>query len=261
MSIWEAIILGLVQGLTEFLPISSSAHLIFFDKLLGGADQPLAFIVSIHVATLLAVIIFFWRETIALRVRDLWLLAVGTLPAVICALLFNDQIEAMFASLFLAALTLVITGVINIWLDSRLRQSVQPAVKNSRAVLPISTKQAIWVGIAQAVAIIPGISRSGSTVAVGVGLGLERQLAFRLSFLLSVPAIAGAMVFELISHGAGNLSDFISPAYLLGMLMALMGGMLSLKIFALVLSRARMSWFGYYAVIVGGLIMLYTIWV
>ncbi len=259
MSIWEAIILGLVQGLTEFLPISSSAHLIFFDKFIGGVDQPLAFIVSIHVATLIAVIIFFWREIVKLRLRDLWLLAVGTLPAVVVALLFNDQIEAMFASLFFAALTLVMTGLINIWVDGRLRQSVTSKSIKNRSVLPVSLKQVFWVGVAQAVAIIPGISRSGSTVATGVGLGLDRQLAFRLSFLLSVPAIMGAMVFELISHGAGNLSDFISPPYLLGMFMALIGGVASLKIFSLVLHKATLRWFGYYAVAVGSLIMLYQI--
>ncbi len=263
MSVLQAIILGLIQGLTEFLPISSSGHLVIAENLLGLRDQTVLFIVLIHVATLVAVMVYFWREILRVRLTDILWVIMGTIPAVVVGFLFKDFLESLFTSVNLVGLALMVTGIVNILTDRKLKkvESHRIEAKKSTPVLPLTWRQAVGVGIAQAIAITPGISRSGSTVAAGVWQGLPREIAFRFSFFLAMPAILGALVLELKDFGLSQLAGLFSPIYLVGMLFAFVGGMLSLKLFDLVLKKAKLNWFGYYAFGVGLLAFLVSIWV
>lgn len=195
---WQAAFLALLQGLTEFLPISSSAHLVIPSLMFGWEDQGLAFDVAVHVGTLSAVVLYFRRDLIALllalvsgtrerRVNDgcrqVMFLAVATLPVVITGFLLNDVIEGHLRTLPVIATTTLVFGLALGLADRAARRSVQRDM-----TLPI----ALAVGIAQAVAPIPGVSRSGVTITAGLLLGLGHQRAARFSFLLSIPVIAGA---------------------------------------------------------------------
>ncbi|MGE5597872.1 MAG: undecaprenyl-diphosphate phosphatase, partial [Bacteroidota bacterium] len=198
MSPWHAIILGLVQGLTEFLPISSSAHLVFVPAILRLPPPPLAFDVLLHLGTLAAVVGYFHRDLAALA-ADAWhgrgrarrvvlLLAVGTLPAVAFGFLAREFIEGLFASPAATAWQLAVTGLLlaaaDVW---RAR---------GRSCGDLNAAEAAFVGVGQALAIVPGISRSGATIAFGLWAGLTREEAARCSFLLAIPAILGAGLLE-----------------------------------------------------------------
>lgn len=195
---WQAAILALLQGLTEFLPISSSAHLVIPSLMLGWKDQGLAFDVAVHVGTLSAVVIYFWHDLTALVLalvsgvrersvndgcRQVLFLAVATVPVVITGFLLNDVIEAHLRTLPVIAATTLIFGLALGFADRVARGGIQREL-----TLPI----ALAVGIAQAIAPIPGVSRSGVTITAGLLFGLGHQRAARFSFLLSIPVIAGA---------------------------------------------------------------------
>lgn len=195
---WQAAILALLQGLTEFLPISSSAHLVIPSLMLGWKDQGLAFDVAVHVGTLSAVVIYFRRDLTALLLalvsgarersvndgcRQVLFLAIATLPVVITGFLLNDVIETHLRTLPVIAATTLIFGLALGLADRSARDGIQREL-----TLPI----ALAVGIAQAIAPIPGVSRSGVTITAGLLLGLGHQRAARFSFLLSIPVIAGA---------------------------------------------------------------------
>ncbi|MFN2328758.1 MAG: undecaprenyl-diphosphate phosphatase [Chromatocurvus sp.] len=198
MDWWQAAILALLQGLTEFLPISSSAHLVIPSLMLGWQDQGLAFDVAVHVGTLTAVVMYFRRDLFALafallsgarerRVNDgcrqVLFLAVATVPVVLSGFLLNDLIETHLRTLPVIATTTLIFGLALGLADRAARRGIQRDM-----TLPI----ALAVGIAQAIAPIPGVSRSGVTITAGLLLGLGHQGAARFSFLLSIPVIAGA---------------------------------------------------------------------
>jgi undecaprenyl-diphosphatase len=186
MNIFTAIFLGLVQGITEFLPISSSAHLVFFQHILPGFTQTgVLFDIMLHVATTFAVIIYFRRTLIDLTFREILLLGIATIPAALVGVLFRKQLEGLFSSVFWAGITLAISGVLNILVDK---------AKTIREKITIF--DSVVIGIAQAIAIIPGISRSGSTIFSGVALGIDRKKVAQFSFLMSIPAILGASAVE-----------------------------------------------------------------
>lgn len=258
MSIFQSVVLGLVQGFTEFLPISSSGHLVLFGSLLKlDESSQLLFFAMLHVATLLSVLIFFIRDLVKLRLKDYLIIGVGTVPAVIVGLLFKDFLESLFSVVFLTSITLVITGIVNILVDRRL-QTLQPQPLEETSLTP-NWKQAMTVGIAQAIAIIPGISRSGSTVAAGVFMNMPRAQAFKFSFFLSIPAILGATLLEAADTISQTQSFSLTLPELLGMCGAFVGGLLSLKLFSLVIHKAQLKWFGYYVITVGILSGLYFV--
>lgn len=199
MTLWQAILLGIVQGLTEYLPISSTAHLRIVPALLGWENPSLAFKAIIQLGTLAAVFVYF-RADIARILRGVWrgesqlgwMIAVGTIPVVVLGLLFQRRIEWMNESVAVMALALIGLALVLIvaeWLESH-----RPRLREMSAV---GWRDAIVVGCAQAVALIPGASRSGCTIAGGLFCGLTREAAARFSFLLSLPAIFAAGVFEL----------------------------------------------------------------
>lgn len=210
MDFFQQLILAIIQGLTEFLPISSSAHLILVPKLLGWVDQGLAFDVAVHVGTLSAVVIYF-REELKVMTRDwvssittrqqtaesrlAWGVLIGTIPVGLCGLLFKDFIETALRSELVIATTTVLFGLLLLWADKQ--------GKRERDEHTLTWKDIIFIGCAQAVALIPGTSRSGITITAGLMLGLTRSAAARFSFLLSIPAIAlpGMLItFELIQQ-------------------------------------------------------------
>lgn len=208
MSFLQPIILGLVQGLGEFLPISSSGHLIVTSWLLKWQDQGLAFDVALHWGTLIAVLIYFRHDILQLaksffaslvpskrnfpadpNQRMAWLVVLGTIPAALAGKLFEDQVATILRSPVTVIITLTIGALIIFAVD---RWGLK--VKHMH---DLTWKDALLIGIAQAISIIPGVSRSGSTMVAGLGIGLTRQQAARFSFLLSAPIILGAGVLEL----------------------------------------------------------------
>jgi undecaprenyl-diphosphatase len=235
MTLWQAIVLGIVQGLTEYLPISSTAHLAIVPKLLGWDNPSLAFKAVIQLGTLAAVFWYFRADIVAIASATLrgesklaWMIAAGTVPVVVLGLLFKHRIEWMNESLHVMALAMIgLAGALILaeWLEKRR--------KALRTVEQAGWLDAIVVGCAQAVALIPGSSRSGCTIAGGLFCGLKREAAARFSFLLSLPAILAAGLFEMkdvsladdgsalnlvVATGVSFVVGYASIAFLLGYL-------------------------------------------
>jgi undecaprenyl-diphosphatase len=239
----QAVVLGLVQGLTEFLPISSSGHLIIVPELLGWHDpfiESLAFSVMLHIATLLALLVYFredWRRLIpaglaALRDRSFrgdperrlaWLLAATTVPAVIVGVALNDEIETVFREPRLVAVTLILGAAI-LWLADRLGS-------RTRSIGDLSFPVAVEIGAAQALALVPGVSRSGISISAGLFAGLNRESAARFAFLMATPITAGAGLWELRKIAAGEETVALPIVPLVaGMLAALAAGLLAIAV-------------------------------
>ena len=208
MNWFEALFLGLIQGLTEFLPISSSAHLRIVGELLPGAQDPgAAFTAITQLGTETAVAVYFWKDIVRIikawfaslagRVprndpdaRMGWLIIIGTLPIVVLGLLFQDQIESTFRSLWIVATMLIVFGII---------LAIADAVgKQERSLEKLTYKHGILYGFAQALALIPGVSRSGGTITAGLFMGYTREAAARYAFLLAIPAVFGSGLFQLV---------------------------------------------------------------
>ena len=207
MEFLQALILGLVQGLTEFLPISSSAHIKIVGELIGaGGDPGAAFTAIIQLGTEAAVLVFFWRDVVRIvtawvkalfgriprndpDARMGWLIIIGSLPIIVLGLLFQDQIETSLRSLWLVAGTLIVFGIL---------LGVADAVgAKKRRLKEITYPHGVVYGLAQALALIPGVSRSGGTITAGLFMGYERKAAARYSFLLAMPAVFGSGLFQL----------------------------------------------------------------
>ncbi len=208
----KAVFLGTLQGLTEFLPISSSAHLRIFPELLGWGDPGAAFTAVIQIGTELAVLIYFrqdiWRIASAwtkslfrpeyrghLDARMGWFIIIGSLPIVVLGIVLKDVIERDFRNLWIIGTTLIVLGII---------LGIADRVSSSRKrIKEMSIRDAVLMGAAQACALVPGVSRSGATISMGRFLGYEREAATRYAFLLAIPAVVGAGLFELkeIPHG------------------------------------------------------------
>jgi len=262
VTVGQGLFLGAIQGLTEFLPISSSGHLVIFQQLLGLTEPVLTFDVFIHMGTLLAILIFFGRSLFKVTFREWVLVAIGTVPAAAVGILFKDQIAAMFSSGRTVGLELIVSGCINFYTDRKLNPR-KPGKDNSsklegnQTTEQLTPLKSIGIGIAQAIAIIPGISRSGSTVAGAVAFGLKREEAFRFSFLLAIPALLGAGVLEAKDVlSADSLSIEVAP-YLAGVIAAFGFGLASLALFRYVINKAKLEWFGWYCVILGVIALVF----
>jgi undecaprenyl-diphosphatase len=244
---WAAILLALVQGLTEFLPISSSAHLILVPKLFGWTDQGLAFDVAVHFGTLLAVIWVFRHDIEAILIA--WLKAlfgrehsradahlgssilIATIPVVIAGFLFENFVETQLRTPLVICVTTAGFGVL-LWLADLNRKSVHDEHQ-------ITFFKAFLIGVAQMVALLPGTSRSGITITAGLGLGLSRETAARFSFLLSIPAIAGASTLEMAALlGAPVPVDWSALA--MGLCVALASAYACIKLFLRTIERIGM---------------------
>lgn len=244
MNIVVAAILGIVQGLTEFLPISSSGHLVLAQSLIPGFSQPgVLFDVILHFGTLFAVLYYFWKKILTLNRKYFFLLAVGTIPAGLLGFLFQSQLEAMFGDVKWVGVELIITGILNLIID-----------KLPSGQKTISIKNSFLIGIGQAVAIIPGISRSGATIFTGVSLGISKKRAAEFSFLLSVPAILGANLLQFMTH---TLDNGISTGfYLVGLIVSFLVGLASIKLVFKFLQEGKFKIFGIYSMALGLFVLL-----
>jgi len=232
MSLLEAIVLGLLQGLTEFLPISSTAHLRVVPALLGWSDPGASFTAVTQLGTLLAVLVFFRSDLArlatstwtALRTRDFsghdFRLAagivVGTVPIGVCGLLFRKAIKSELRALWVVAAALVILAIV-LFAAERL-------ATHARDWSALRFSDAVWIGLAQALALIPGASRSGTTLTAGLFLGLKREVAARFSFLLSIPAVAAAGLLELKDVARDGLDGGLLVPTLLATVVAFVSG-------------------------------------
>ena len=262
MTIFDAVLLGIVQALGEFLPISSSAHLVLLPYLRGHAYQGIAFDVMLHAATLLAVLLYFANDWYTLlkqgltnpkskHGRMLWYLAAATMPAGIAGLLFNDWAETTFRSPLLIACCLIGFACL-LWLADR-----QSGTRNGDPdIYTVPFFSVFLIGVAQALAIMPGVSRSGVTITAALFLGLSRSAAARISFLLSTPIIAGAALLECTKLTA---ADFTAPL-LWGVVSAFIGGLLVIGGLMRYIKTHSFDVFVYYRWMLGAAIMLFYYW-
>ena len=246
MNIFTSIFLGTIQGLTEFIPVSSSGHLVFFQKLIPGFYQPgILFDVILHFGTLTAVLFFFRKRLFKIDARYLLLLFIGTIPAVFFGFLFQEQFENMFSGAKFLAFEFLITGLINFLLDF---------TKDRKNAL--NPTNSFLIGIAQAIAIIPGISRSGATIFTGTSLGINRQKVAEYSFLLSVPAIFGANILQIFTH-TEDLVGVPWNFYLAGFIAAFISGFASIGIVINFLKNNKFKYFGVYCLLIAILTFLF----
>jgi undecaprenyl-diphosphatase len=257
----QSAILGLVQGLTEFLPISSSAHLVIVPRALGWSQPSVFFDVMLHVGTLLAAAVYFRRElaTIVLKgarslrddngkINTLWLLLIATVPAAALGVVFKSFFESFFANPSAAAWLLIATGFIMAAADFFGRQT--------RTMEETSAPAALLIGAFQALAILPGISRSGATISAGMFAGLKREAATRFAFLLSIPIIAGTALYkakDLIGVADGGAQLLAS---LPGLLAAAAAGYMAIRFMLKYLAGHKLTVFSVYCWAVGALFLL-----
>jgi len=241
------IILGLIQGLTEFLPVSSSAHLIILEHLMGINENQLAIAVVLHLGTASALVIFFFKDLLGLlkNLRLLFLLFVVTLITVSIGLAGKDFFENLFSSIYFAGISLAISGVILL-----ITRKFMDGKRND-----FGFKDAVILGIVQAIAIIPGISRSGVTVSTLLFRKLNRISAFRISFLAAIPVIFGAAIFETRKINLALKAE--SANLILGFIASLFTGLIALWVLKLVLRKSRLYYFGYYCIIIAVITLLF----
>jgi len=252
----SALLLGLVQGLTEFLPVSSSGHLVIGETLLGAQSEGILFEIAVHVATLGAVLWFYRRRVAELTSgalrggREEWTyagkLALASVPAAVVGLGAGALLESLFDVPAVAGVSLLVTGLV-LW-------TTRTTLPRAHATQP-SWTQAFWIGCAQAVAIIPGISRSGSTVAAALALGVSPLAAAEFSFLLSIPAIGGAALLQLSE--IGELDAATTRALAVGGVAALASGVLALHAFVRLLRSQVFYRFAYYTWAAGAVFLLW----
>ena len=265
----QALIMGIVQGLTEFLPVSSSGHLIIVPFLFGWTDpfiNSIAFSVMLHIGTLIALLVYFradWLRLVpagfaTIRDRSLradpdrrlaWLLVAATIPAAIAGFLLNDVIEKAFRSPGLVAVTLVIGAVI-LWLADRWGA-------RTKGVEDVSFPIAIGIGVAQALALIPGISRSGISISAARFAGLDREAAARFSFLMATPIIIGAAIFEVrkLATGEAGVAVELGPL-LVGMTASFIAGVLAIGALLRYLRTQSLTIFVVYRLVVAAVVVV-----
>lgn len=268
MNILQALILGIVQGLTEFLPVSSSAHLVFVPALMG-VSPGVAFDAFLHLGTLTAVVGYFWRDILtivkaffrsladipgagffcALREdpfkRLAWLIIIGSIPAAVLGFLFQKFFENLFSSIPAVALFLIGTG--------GLLFAAETVKRGRKTAQDMTFRDGLVIGLAQAAAIAPGISRSGATISAGLFLGLERELAARFSFLLSIPAILGATILQFKGISAGI---HLGPGvFLAGFAASAVCGGLAIRVLLNIIQKRSLRMFAYYCGLAGAAVL------
>ncbi len=256
MSILEAIILGIIQGLTEFIPISSSGHLKIGESILEiQTEESLMFTVAVHGATVLSTLVVFRKEilqilsgffskTINENTHFVFKIAISMIPVAFIGLFFKDTIEAMFDSLSIATvgLLLIATGLILFF-----------AWKTKGGIKDVGYFHSFWIGIAQAIAILPGISRSGATIGTALLLGIDRAKAARFSFLMVIVPILGEMSFDLLK--GGFVLQGISPAALLaGFAAAFLSGLFACRFMIQIVTQGKLIYFAIYCISIGILV-------
>ena len=260
MPLYQTIILAIVQGLTEFLPVSSSAHLAVIPKILGWEDPGLDFDIALHVGTLAAILIYFWRDWVqvianglGLSYRDtqpgehdrrlLWFLVAATIPGALVGAAFNKYAETTLRNFYVIGTAMIVLGLI-MWIADRVGQE-------KTAFDSMSWTDAISIGIAQALAIIPGVSRSGSTISMGRFRHLDREAATRFSFLLSAPIIAGSALKDVLDLRKHPLPPDMRLPWIVGILVSGIVGIFVIGFFLKYLRHHTLSFFVWYRVAFG----------
>lgn len=250
MTVFQALVLGIIQGLGEFLPISSSAHLVLVPWLFGWQYAGLTFDVALHLGTLISIAAIFWKEWIVLigsalrrrgthEARMFWYLVLATVPGAVMGYLLEEQAETVFRTPLLIGIMLIVMGIFLYWADAK-----KPAVKGMRE---ISMADSLLIGLSQAFAIIPGVSRSGVTMTAGRALGLSRETAARFSFLLSTPIIVGAGLFKLKDITPGD----VNTAFITGVASSALVGFISISFLLKYLTGRSFALFVWYRLVAG----------
>ncbi|MCG9969722.1 undecaprenyl-diphosphate phosphatase [Pelotomaculum terephthalicicum JT] len=250
MTVLQALVLGIVQGLGEFLPISSSAHLVLVPWVFKWQDPGLSFDVALHMGTLVAVVAFFWRDWARLITNGLlrkptrdgslfWYLVIATVPGALSGFFLEKQAETVFRNPVLIGIMLIVMGIALYWVDRKAARRKQ--------LYGISLADSLFIGFLQALAIIPGVSRSGITMTAGRFRGLTRETAARFSFLLSTPIIFGAGVAKLDELSAGDLN----AAFITGVVSSAVVGFMSIGFLLRYLTERSFVVFVWYRFVVG----------
>jgi undecaprenyl-diphosphatase len=273
MKLFQALILGVIQGLTEFLPVSSTAHLLIGQKLLGipANDSVFSFLVIIQLGTILSLIIYFrsdlWKIALSLltnlkRLKNFhslpldarlgWYIILATVPALIAGLLFKDMLEKLFANQFLEASIRLLTAAFLMILAEKLG-------KHSRSLESITWKDGIIIGLMQVIAVFPGASRSGTTISAGLLRNFDRPSAAKFSFLMSVPVMVAAGAYETIKLFQNPGISQILPSILIGFIAATLVGWLAVRWFMGYLSKNSLYKFAFYCLTIGLLCLIISI--
>lgn len=248
----QAIILGLIQGITEFLPISSSGHLVLFQKIFAINEPTLMFDTMVHVGTLAAVVTVLWKEISSLLRRPFqrltWLLITATIPIGIIGVLFKDSVETMFQSGSTLGFGFLATGIIILFAEK---------LNNGRKhIEETSFPDAAFIGIMQGAAIMPAISRSGLTISGALIRNLDREYAAKFSFLLSIPAILGAAVFQVKDILETGSEEIITAPIAAGTIAAAVAGYFSVRFMIALVKKGSMKIFSYYVFALGTLVLI-----
>jgi len=262
----QSVMLGIIQGLTEFLPVSSSGHLVLLQNLFGIREPELLFDISLHVGTLIAIFIVFYREIRNIlqtllclpalikssgnlkslfadneEIRIAVLIIIGSIPTAILGILFHKIVDQIFGSVWIVGAMLLLTGTL-LWFTKQISAEGRPLIK-------VGIRDALMIGLIQGLAIMPGISRSGSTISIALFLGINREIAGRYSFLLSIPAILGAMILGLDSTIIRT--DIPVKIILLGTVTAGIVGYIALKILLRIVKQGHLHYFAPYCWLLG----------
>lgn len=274
MTITQSILLGLIQGLAEFLPISSSGHLAILQNLFGiEGDQILALTATLHFGTLISLVAVYYKDLWDLikelfaTLKDLFtgkglrpdanetrklgiMIVIATIPTAAFGLLLNDFFDAMYTSMILVGVNLLVTGTL-LW-------TVERITGKGRTVREMKYRHALLVGLFQTIAMMPGISRSGSTIAGGLISGLKREFAVRFAFLVSVPPILGAVILEMPDALASGGGDMVLPI-IAGVVTAAVSGFLAIKFMIRLVTNKGLKIFSYYTWVAGAVLIVYTL--
>ncbi|HVO98818.1 MAG TPA: undecaprenyl-diphosphatase UppP [Bryobacteraceae bacterium] len=262
MPLVQVIVLGIIQGLTEFLPISSTAHLVVIPRLLGWPDQGLAFDLALHLGTVAAVVLYFFRDWLQILAQGfglqvggdpvlrrnrglLWLLAIGTVPIGIAGLLFEKKADQARGNFYLIGAMAIGVGLLLLWADR--------VGRKQKDIGHVSAMDSILIGMSQTLAIIPGTSRSGITISTGLLRNLDRETAARFSFLLLTPAVIAAAAkhfWDLMKHEGGIAPDMRMP-FMLGIAVSAITGMIVIRFFLDYMRRRSYTVFVAYRIVFG----------
>lgn len=244
----KEVLIGIIQGITEFLPVSSSGHMVLFQNLFGIKKPGIGLEIALHLGTLVAILIFFYKDIMKLFVKDkvtehpIFLIFIGSIPAGIFGILFKEKIETYFETINYLPIFFTFNSLL----------LIATVFKRDKERVKVSLIDAIIIGMAQAIALFPGISRSGSTVSTALLLGISSTTAFSFSFLLSIPAILGATLLTLKELTALNLAEIVLPFF-----SSLITGLLSLFILRKIVKIKKLYFFGIYTLILALFIVLF----
>lgn len=275
MSIWTAALLGLVQGIAEFLPISSSGHLSIINNLFNLSEIQnghLLFDVLLHLATLISILIVYWQDIVLMvyellgfvnlgpmagqrqarypSARMFLMIVIATLPLFLI-LPIRKQLEVLYYRNIFIGIAIILTGCMLYVSDKMI-----PGKKNERSM---TISDALIIGLCQCVATIPGLSRSGTTITAGIATGLRRDYAVKFSFLMSIPAVLGANILSIADAVKAGIDWASVPAYLVGMVVALLSGIISIHFLRYISAKGRFGGFAYYCWVVGVLAIIMSI--